>query len=158
MKVVEVRADNRRRAFHVRTRRGSFPMPYAALDPAPTRGDRVREVHVDPELGNEAFTYVLASGREGSVHVDNVLAYNDDPGAAGELLLYELSLEAGRRFERSELSVRELARRLRTSQAQLYRLLDPARPRKSLGQLLALLHVLGAAVEVRVRERRRRGA
>jgi hypothetical protein len=128
-------------------------MPYAALDPAPTRSDRVREAFVDPELGGEGFTFVLESGREGSVHLDNVLAYNDDPKEAAERLVYELGLEAERRFERSELSVRELARRLRTSQAQLYRLLDPAHSRKSLGQLLALLHVLGAAVEVKVKER-----
>jgi hypothetical protein len=33
-------------------------------------------VFIDAELGGEAFTYVLASGREGTVHVDHVLEYN----------------------------------------------------------------------------------
>jgi hypothetical protein len=82
-----------------------------------------------------------------------VLAYNDDPGYAADLLLYELSLEAGRRFERSPFSVREVARRLGTSQAQLYRLLDPKNTTKSLRQMLALLHVVGCAFEVRVKPR-----
>jgi hypothetical protein len=52
--------------------------------------------------------------------------------------------------------VREIARRLGTSRAQLYRLLDPTNTRKSLRQLLALLHVLGCAVEVRIKARARR--
>lgn len=156
MKIAAVNANNRRRAFEVDTRQGSYRMPYAALDPAPSRDDRVRAVRVDPELGKEGFTYLLESGREGSVHLDSVLAYNDDPGHAAELVLYELSLEAGRRFERSALSVRELARRLGTSQAQLYRLLDARNTQKSLRQVLALLHVLGCAVEVRVKPRSRR--
>jgi hypothetical protein len=153
VKIVAVGASNRSRTFEVRTRAGSYRMPFAVLDPSPSPRDRVRAVRVDPELGNEGFTYVLESGREGSVHLDSVLAYNDDPGLAAELVLYELSLEAGRRFERSPLSVREVARRLGTSQAQLYRLLDPKNTRKSLRQVLALLHVLGCAVEVRVRTR-----
>ena len=153
MKVTTVAANSRRRAFEVHTRQGMYPMPYALLDPRPTSKDKVREVGVDRELGSEAFTYVLESGREGSVHIDSVLAYNDDPGYAADLLLYELSLESGRRFERSGFSVREVARRLKTSQAQLYRLLDPKNSTKSLRQMLALLHVLGCAVEVRVKPR-----
>jgi hypothetical protein len=36
-------------------------------------GERVVEVAVDPELGGEGFTFRLASGREGSVHMDQVL-------------------------------------------------------------------------------------
>jgi hypothetical protein len=34
---------------------------------------------VDPELGREAFTFRLASGAEGSVPIDAVLEYNEDP-------------------------------------------------------------------------------
>ena len=153
MKIAAVSANNRKRAFEVRTRQATYLMPYALLDPGPTAKDRVRAVRVDPELGKEGFTYVLQSGHEGSVHLDSVLAYNDDPGYAADLVLYDLSLEACRRFERTPLSVREVARRLGTSQAQLYRLLDPKNTRKSLRQMLALLHVLGCAVEVRVKAR-----
>jgi hypothetical protein len=153
VKITSVAANNRKRAFEVRTRQGNYLMPYLMLDPRPTARDKVRKVGADREFGNEAFTYVLESGLEGSVHLDSVLAYNDDPGYAADLLLYDLSLEAGRRFESSPFSVREVARRLGTSQAQLYRLLDPKNTTKSLRQMLALLHVLGCAVEVRVKPR-----
>jgi hypothetical protein len=46
------------------------------------------------------------------------------------------------------VSKRELARRLRTSPSQLYRLLDPTNSAKSVGQMLALLHLVGREVDV----------
>ncbi len=50
--------------------------------------------------------------------------------------------------DESGLSKRELIRRLGTSASQFYRLLDPAYPGKSLGQLLALLHIVDRDVKV----------
>ena len=49
----------------------------------------------------EGFTYRLNSGAEGSVHVDAVLEYNEDPAYMAELMLYRLSQEAKERFEES---------------------------------------------------------
>ena len=48
------------------------------------------------------------------------------------------------------MSKRELIRALGTSPAQLYRLLDPTNYSKSMGQMMALLHLLGRKVEVTV--------
>ena len=62
-------------------------------------------------------------------------------------MIHKLTVEAQQRADRSGLSRRELARRLGTSVAQLYRLMDPANSRKSLAQLLALLHVLDCEVQ-----------
>ena len=79
MKITSGTADNGRRRFDVTTRRGVLSFPYAGCDPPPTANDRRVEVHVGTELGREAFTYRLASGDEGSVHVDSVLDVNADP-------------------------------------------------------------------------------
>jgi len=57
------------------------------------------------------------------------------------------------RVGRAGLSRRELARRLGTSVPQLYRLLDPANTRKSLGQLVSLLHLLDCDVQLVVNPR-----
>jgi hypothetical protein len=51
----------------------------------------------------------------------------------------------------SPLSKREIVRRLGTSAAQLYRLLDQTTYRKSLDQLWALLQVLNCDVDLVVR-------
>jgi hypothetical protein len=111
----------------------------------------VAEVFVDEELGGEAFTFQLSTGESGSVHVEQVLDYNRDPEYLKELLLYELSLEARKGVVESGISKRQLARKLGTSPSQLYRLLDPTNSRKSVGQMLALLHLLGRKVELVVR-------
>jgi hypothetical protein len=113
----------------------------------------VDEVFVDPELDREGFTYRLASGDEGSVHIDAVLEYNEDPSYMAELTLYRLTTEAKSRFETSGLSAREVSRWLGTSPAQLYRLLDPTNYSKSVKQLISLLYVLGCEVDVEVKER-----
>jgi hypothetical protein len=159
MKIRAVRANNRRRAFEVTTSPGSrLSLPYAKADPVPSREDGVARVFVDPELGGEGFTYVLQSGREGTVHVEQVLEYNRDPGYLRDALLYRLTIEAQGRIAASPLSKREIARRLRTSATQLYRLLDQTNHRKSLDQLLSLLHVLECEVDLVVRARAPRAA
>lgn len=153
MKIQSVEAKNRRRAFEVETAHGTFSLPYARLRLQPSSGNRVTRVAPDPELGHEAFTYELEDGSEDTVHFDAVLEYNEDPEYLRDLLLYKLTLEARKHVEESGLSKRELIRRLGTSGSQFYRLLDTTNTSKSVGQLLALLHVLNCDVDLIVRER-----
>jgi DNA-binding TFAR19-related protein (PDSD5 family) len=155
MKLRRVTVNNRKSQLELETRSGRMlPFPYTKLDPRPTAKNRLHEAHVDKELGNEAVTYVLESGKEGSVHVEQALEYNQDPAYLAELLTHQLTIEARRRVDRSGLSRRELARRLSTSVPQLYRLLDPVNTRKNLSQLVALLHLLDCEVRVVVKSKR----
>ncbi len=151
MKIQYVQANNRKKAFELRTAKGSFVYPYAKLDRQPTGSNRVMEVFPDPDTGCEAFTYQLESGAEDTIHLDAVLEYHQDPAYLNEVLVHRLTVEAGKAIEQSKLAKREVARRLGTSASQLYRLLDPSHSGKSVGQLLALLHLLGREVDVVVR-------
>ena len=151
MKIRSVSFNNKRKAFAVRTATTTLSFPYAKLAPAPNAGDPIVQVAVDEDLGREGFTYYLRSGEDGSVHIDQVLEYNRDPRYLRDLLLYQLTVEARARVEMSALSKREIIRRLRTSAAQFYRLLDQTNYRKSVDPLLSLLQVLDCEVEVRVR-------
>ena len=154
MKMRSVTSNNRRNEFTVVTRSGAtYVFPYSEADPQPSSDDRIEEVFVDKELGNEAFTYVLESGAEGSVHIEQVLEYNEDPKYLAELLIYKLTLEAQEGVEESGLSMRQIAKRLKTSVPQLYRLLDTANTRKSMSQLVALLHVLNCDVDLVVKRK-----
>ena len=155
MKIRRAAVNNRKAQLELTVHSGKvFPVPYAKLDPRPTSKNRMREAYVDKELGSEAVTFVLESGEEGSVHIDHALEYNEDPSYLAELLIHKLTVEAKRRADRSGLSRRELARRLSTSVPQLYRLLDPANTRKSLGQLIGLLRLLDCEVQLVVDPRR----
>lgn len=151
MKIRAVRHNNRRKAFEVRTSTKRLAFPFSKAEPTPTMRDPIAELFVDPDAGREAFTYVLHSGRTGTVHVEQVLEYNKDPAHLRNLLLYRLTLEAQKRIAASPLSKREVVRRLGTSAAQLYRLLDQTNYRKSVDQVLALLQVLNCDVDLVVR-------
>ena len=154
MKIKSVAVNNRKAQIELIVRSGkTIPIPFARLDPRPSRDDRIAHAYVDKELASEAATYVLQSGAEGSVHIDQALEYNEDPTYLADLLVHKLTVEARRRVEGSGQSRRELARQLGTSVPQLYRLLDPANTRKGLGQLVALLHLLDCDVDVVVNPR-----
>lgn len=158
MKVQKVSINNRRREFSVATRTGSvFTFPYAEANPGPSSKNRIKKVFVDKELGNEAITYVLNSGDEGSLHIEQILEYNEDPNYMADLLTYKLTLEALNGIENSDLSRRQIAKRLKTSVPQLYRLLDPANTSKSINQLVALLHILNRKVDLVVNDVSRTG-
>lgn len=151
MKIRSVTTNNRRKAFELAAGKKRLLFPFAKLDVAPTADDPVAKVSVDRELGGEGFTYVLESGREGTVHIEHVLEYNQDPDHLRDLLLYRLTLEAQKRMDTTPLAKREIIRRLGTSPAQLYRLLDQTNYRKSIDQMLRLLQVLDCEVELVVR-------
>ena len=158
MKIRKVSWNNRKRAFEVATYRQTYLFPYAKLEIQPSRENPIVRVYVDKELGNEAFTYELESGEEGTVHIDHVLEYNRDPRYMRDLLLYELTLAAQDRVESSSLSKREIIRRLGTSATQFYRLLDQTNYSKSIDQLVALLCILDCDVDFVIREKQLQGA
>jgi hypothetical protein len=154
MKIKSVLHDNRKKAFEVATHANRYYFPYAKLEVRPSRNNPIRKVYVDGELGNEAFTYELASGYEGTVHMDQVLEYNSDPHYMRDLLLYKLTITARKLVKQSKLSKRELIRRLGTSPAQFYRLLDQTNYSKSMDQLTALLGILDYEVNLVVKRKK----
>ena len=108
MKIERVKANNRRKAFEVTAGKKRLVFPFAQLEVQPTANDPIANVYVDRELGAEGFTYVLKSGREGTVHVEEVLEYNQDPDHLRDLLLYRLTLEAQKRIAATRLARREI--------------------------------------------------
>ncbi len=158
MKIKKVMQNNRKKAFEITTYSKGFLFPYAKLEVSPSRENPVKRVYVDKELDNEAFTYELESGDEGTVHIDHVLEYNRDPRHMRDLLLYKLTLAAQEHVKSSSLSKRELIRRLGTSPAQFYRLLDQTNYKKSIDQLMALLNILDCGVDLVVKMKHLREA
>jgi len=154
VKIRKIEANNRKREFRIVTYSGdAYVFPYVKAEPEPDSADKVADAYVDRELANEAFTYVLGSGDQGSIHLDQVLEYNEDPTYLRSLLIYQLTVEARQRVEQSGLSRRELARRLKTSVPQLYRLLDTTNTRKSMNQLVSLLQILDCSIELVVTDK-----
>ncbi len=153
MKIQSVVPNNRKKAFELRTGAGTYTFPYALLRTQPDSKNRITEAFPDEEIGRDGFSYRLEDGTEDTIHLDAVLEYNQDPAYLNGLLLHRLTVEANNAVAESELSKRELIRRLGTSASQFYRLLDPTNHTKSVGQMLALLHLLGQDVDLVVSSR-----
>ena len=148
MKIRKVTLNNRKKELTITTYSATvYSIPYTVLEPSPSTDNRIKKVFVDKELAKEAITYILESGDEGSVHIEQILEYNEDPEYLAELLIYKLSLQAQQCIADSALSRRQIAARLKTSVPQLYRLLDPGNTKKSMKQLIALLHILNCNVD-----------
>lgn len=152
MKIKRVVANNRKKAFEMDVNGKHLIFPYANLRLKPDTNNRIADAKADPELGNEAFTYKLENGDEDSIHVDQVLEYNKDPNYLRDMLLYKLTIEVQKRLKASNLSHREIFRRLGTSASQFYRLLDQTNYKKSVDQMLSLLSVLSCEVDIIVRQ------
>ncbi len=149
MKIRKVEANNRKKCFELVTSAGrALEYPYSRLRIKPAAHDRIADVRVDPEVGGEGFTYVLVSGKEDTIVLDQVLEYNKDTDYLRNMLLYKLSLKAQKLVRERGVSKREIARRLRTSPIQLYRMLDQTFTGKTLDQMVRLLTALDCPVDV----------
>lgn len=151
MQISAVELNNHKRAFEITIERGTLPYPYAKAEPAPSATNPVVSARVDTESNRRGFCYTLADGTEGFVHVEQVLEYNQDPDYMRDMLVVRLTLEARELVGESPLSRREIIRRLGTSPAQFYRLLDPANYNKSVDAMLSLFHALDCNVDVLIR-------
>lgn len=154
MIIRRVVANNRRKAFEVLAGGRTYFMPFAKVRPQPTATNPVDRVYADVEIGREGFCYTLQSGTEGVVHIDHVLEYNRDPSYVADMVMYRLTVAVQDRLAASPLGTREVIRRLGTSPAQFYRLLDQTNTKKSVRQMLALLEVLDCEVDFVVRRKK----
>ena len=151
MQISSVELNNHKHAFEITIERGTLAFPYAKAEPTPSAENPVVAVRLDQECSCRGFCYTLADGTEGFIHVEQVLEYNRDPDYMRDMLVVRLTLEARERLGESPLSRREIIRRLGTSPAQFYRLLDPANYTKSVDAMLSLLHALDCDVDVLIR-------
>ena len=129
------------------TTKSEFDFPFSRLRLKPTDTYPINDAFVDKELGSQAFTYTLTSGKEDSVHVDQVLEYNKDPEYIRKMLLFKLTIQAQKMIEVRGISKRERVRRLNTSPTQLDRLIDQTFYGKTIDQMVRLLSALDCPVD-----------
>ncbi len=79
MKIRSVMCNNRKKAFQVKSSKGTLVIPYSKIEVRPSASDPVARVFVDKELGGEGFSYVLVSGKEGTVYSEQVFGIQSRP-------------------------------------------------------------------------------
>jgi len=149
-KIDFVSFNNRKRAIEVQTKQGAYELPFAKLTTKPTKGNPIVEIFVDKELARRCVTFKLKDGQEDSVPLEAFLDYNRDPEYLRQAEVHKLTVKAIELVENSGLAKRFICRQMGTSLSQLSRLLDPTNYDKSIDQMIRLLTLLGAKVEIKV--------
>jgi hypothetical protein len=55
MKIKKVNVNNRKSRIEIGVYSGTmYPFPYSKLDPKPGRKNKIKDIYIDKELGNEA--------------------------------------------------------------------------------------------------------
>ena len=151
MKIKLILVNKRKKEFSVQISKDkNFSFPFSLLKKKPSTKNPVIEVYVDKELASEAFTYVLKDGKEDTILLEQVLSHNSDPEFIRENLLYNLTIEAQNLIKKSSISKRHISRQLKTSPAQIYRLLDQKNYSKTIDQMIKLLYALGKSVDFNI--------
>jgi len=152
MKIKSVVVNSRKKRLDIVTSsHRALSLPFSKLPLLPTVSNKITDVYVDKELGSQFVTYRLASGKEDSVPLDAFLEYNQDLDYIKNTVLYKLTVQALTLMEKSALSKREVARRLHTSAAQLYRLLDTTNTTKTIDQMVKLIASLGYEMSIQLK-------
>lgn len=151
MKIKKVQVNNSKKCLEVATAKAKWSLPFVKLRLIPTSDNPIKTIYVDKEIGSRGITYQLESGEEDTVPLDAFLDYNMDPEYMHKIHLYKLTVLALEAIEHLGLSKREVARKMRTSPAQLYRLLNTANYKKTIDQMVKLLACLGYDLEFKTR-------
>lgn len=155
MKVSMVNVNNYKKSFDIVCGQKRFSYPFSKLSLKPSLKNSITEVFPDSEVGNKGFCYQLESGEEDTILMDQVLEYWNDPDYVRNWTLYKLTLEAQKLIAKKKIAKREISRRLSTSPAQLYRLLDQRNTKKTIDQMVRLLAALDQVPVLKLEDRKK---
>ena len=131
--------DNKKRVFHLEYVSGlKIECPYFPLGIR----EKVIEAGPDAEVGNHSLYFILESGKKDTVPFDQPLHIAQHPEYVKRQTLYNMTKQLNVFVKHTGVPKRELARRLKTSMAQLSRLLDTTNYNKELSRLIELAAVL----------------
>ncbi len=148
MKIKKILLNNRKKTFEIYAEKDYYEYPYSQLHLLHTEQNLISETFIDKELDREGFICRLKSGKEVTIHLDQVLEYNKDPEYLRQMLLYKLTLKAQKLLKEKKVSKREIIRHLNTSPTQFYRLMDQTFYHKTIDQMVKLLNALDCLVEL----------
>ncbi len=133
-----------------KTKRYVLPFSVVGAEKAGGR-NRFVEIRIDGQLDDQGASFVLGDGTAGSFPADLVLYYCDPSYDWSPINQLKRALKD--ELGKSGLSVRVVADALRTSPAQVVRLLEENRASKQLLQLFKLAELAGYKVEFRLKKK-----
>ena len=142
-KFKSVKFDNKMRVFHLIYTSGlTLDCPYSALGIQ----EKILEAAPDTEVGAHSFYFLTESGIKDYVPADQPLHIVQNPEYVKQQALYEMTKKINEFIKIEKISKRELARRLKTSMAQLLRLLDTTNYKKEFSRHIEIASILNYEV------------
>jgi hypothetical protein len=156
-KFEEIKPNYRKKVLEIKLQEGrktkKYSLPFAVLgDKKIHSKNRFTSIAIDPELGNQAASFVLEDGSKGDFPADLVL-YHCDPSYDWSPI-NQLKRTLKDKLARSELSVRVIADALKTSPSQVGRLLQENKMSKQLLQLFRLAQLAGYEVQFNLKKKK----
>jgi hypothetical protein len=130
-----------------------YNLPFAVFrDKKISRKNRFSSITIDPELGNQAASFVLEDGSKGDFPADVVLYYCDPIYDWSPINQLKRALKD--QLDKSKLSVRVVADAMNTSPSQVIRLLEENRASKQITQLFQLAELAGYQIKFHLKKKK----
>ncbi len=130
-----------------------YNLPFAVFrDKKISRKNRFSSITIDPELGNQAASFVLEDGSKGDFPADVVLYYCDPIYDWSPINQLKRALKD--QIDKSKLSVRVVADAMNTSPSQVIRLLEENRASKQITQLFQLAELAGYQIKFHLKKKK----
>lgn len=130
-----------------------YNLPFAVFrDKKISRKNRFSSITIDPELGNQAASFVLEDGSKGDFPADVVLYYCDPIYDWSPINQLKRALKD--QLDKSKLSVRVVADAMNTSPSQVIRLLEENRASKQITQLFQLAELAGYQIKFYLKKKK----
>jgi hypothetical protein len=155
-KFTEIRPNYRKNLLEIilqeRGRSSRYSLPFSAVGAAKAHTrNRFARIRIDKDFGSQGASFALQDGTKGSFPADLVL-YHCDPTYDWSPI-NQLKRALKNKLGKHKLSVRVVADALKTSPAQVVRLLEENRASKQLLQLFKLAELAGYRVEFRLKKK-----
>lgn len=107
---------------------------------------------VDHETGNQSVGFEFEDGSLDYMPYDQPLALNKDPDYLLQDQIEHLVLELNESIKKKGISKKFIAKKLKTSENQIFRLLNPSILNKNLEQLYQIAFILNKQIEIELKD------
>ncbi|MCB0343126.1 MAG: hypothetical protein H6626_02195 [Pseudobdellovibrionaceae bacterium] len=152
----DIQPNYRKKAFEITLKEGrksnSYILPFTVFeDHEIGTENRVTNIRIEKDLGSQGATIELEDGSHFDFPADLVLYHCDPSYDWGPINQLKTSLKD--KLAAAQLSSRVVADALKTSPAQVFRLLEENKASKQLIQLFQLAELAGYKVEFRLKKK-----
>lgn len=148
-KIKNIRFSNRTKEIEVEyTSKKKYSVHYGQLGIQ----KNILKVWIDQETKGKSVGFEFEDGTTDYMPYDQPLALNNDPDYLLQDQIEHLVLELNETIKKKGISKKYIAKKLATSENQIFRLLNPSILNKNLEQLYQIAFILNLQIEIQLKD------